>query len=164
MDSTNNELDLLTAKEVADTLKMNPQVVLRKLQAGEIPGYKIGKEWRINRSKLVDWLERHSNQRKHYPNRLADPFFNDDGTLKSIPAQRKKRIAVLEVLLANFEPNRVYPEKELNEIIRRFHSDFCTIRREFILEKMMVRNQGNYMANSSYVSKYYGRFKPTIGI
>jgi len=164
MEPESSQLDLLTAKEVAETLKMNPQVVLRKLQAGEIPGYKIGKEWRVNRVKLIDWLERHSNQRKLYRNRLADPFFRDDGTLKSIPAQRKKRVAVLEVLLANFEPNRVYPEKELNEIIRRFHSDFCTIRREFIMEKMMVRKEGNYMVNSSYINKNYGKPGSTPGI
>lgn len=148
------ELELLTAKEVADTLKMNPQVVLRKLHSGEIPGYKIGKEWRVSRAKLVGWLERHSNQRKQYPNRLADPFFNPDGTLKAIPAQRKKRVAVLELLLANFNQNKVYPEQEVNDILRRFHSDVCTIRREFIMEKMMVRMGGKYKVNSSYVSRY----------
>lgn len=149
-----DELELLTAKEVADVLKMNPQVVLRKLLAGEIPGYKIGKEWRVSRAKLVEWLKRHSNQRRRYPDRLADPFFNVDGTLRAIPAQRKKRVAVLELLLANFQHNRVYPEKELNEILRRFHSDVCTIRREFIMEKMMVRSDNKYKVNGSYVSRF----------
>jgi len=152
--SDDTDLDLLTAKELADTLKMNPQVVLRKLQAGEIPGYKIGKEWRISRTKLIEWLERHSNQRKRYPNRLAEPFFRPDGSLKSIPAQRKKRVAVLEILLASFEQNRVYAEKEVNEVIRRFHTDVCTIRREFIMEKMMARSGGKYKVNGSYVSPF----------
>lgn len=154
MKSNDTALDLLTAKEVAEVLKMNPQVVLRKLQAGEIPGYKIGKEWRVSRTKLIDWLERHSNQRKSYPNRLAEPFFDTDGSLKGIPAQRKKRVAVLQILLANFEHNRVYAENEVNEIIRRFHNDVCTIRREFIMEKMMVRSGGKYKVNGSYISPF----------
>ncbi len=154
MPDRNPELDLLTAKEVADVLKMNPQVVLRKLLAGEIPGYKIGKEWRVSRAKLLGWLERHSNQRRRYPDRLAEPFFNSDGTLKSIPAQRKKRVAVLQLLLLHFEPNRVYAESEVNEIIRRFHTDVCTIRREFIMEKMMVRAGGKYKVNGSYVTPF----------
>jgi excisionase family DNA binding protein len=154
MSDNNPDLDLLTAREVADALKMNPQVVLRKLQAGEIPGYKIGKEWRISRAKLLGWLEKHSNQRKRYPNRLAAPFFNTDGSLKSIPAHRKKRVAVLELLLREFEHNRVYAESEVNEIVRRFHTDVCTIRREFILEKMMVRNGGKYKVNGSFVSPF----------
>jgi excisionase family DNA binding protein len=154
MESETPELDLLTAKEVADILKMNPQVVLRKLQAGSIPGYKLGKDWRVSRKQLLEWLERHSNQGKKYPDKLVGQFFDNDGTLKSIPAQRKKRVAVLEVLLKNFELNRIYTEKEINEIIMRFHSDFCTIRREFIMEKMMSRSDGKYRVNGSYFSRF----------
>lgn len=152
MDAEMTDFDLLTAKEVADILKMNPQVILRKLQAGTIPGYKLGKDWRVSRTQLLDWLEKHSNQRKRYPDMFVGQFFDSDGTLKSIPAQRKKRVAVLEVLLKNFELNRVYDEKEVNEIILRFHSDFCTIRREFIMEKMMSRSEGKYRVNGSYIS------------
>jgi excisionase family DNA binding protein len=154
MESETPELDLLTAKEVADLLKMNPQVVLRKLQAGTIPGYKLGKDWRISRRQLLEWLEKHSNQGKRYPDRMVGQFFDTDGTLKSIPAQRKKRVMVLEVLLKNFELNHIYSEKEVNEIIMRFHSDFCTIRREFIMEKMMSRSEGKYRVNGSYISRY----------
>ena len=38
------ELQLFTSAEVAQILKMNGQVVTRKLQAGEIEGYKLGKD------------------------------------------------------------------------------------------------------------------------
>ncbi len=148
-------LDLLTAAETAEILRLNPQVLLRKLQSGEIPAYKIGKDWRISRVRLLEWLERHSNQNAGSPNRLASTFFDPiSGKLKSIPAQRKKRAAVLEVILTEFEPNRVYDEKEVNEIIRRFHSDVCTIRREFVMEKMMTRKEGKYMRNGSYPFRF----------
>jgi excisionase family DNA binding protein len=146
-------LELLTAKEVADILRLNPQVVLRKLQAGDIPGFKLGKDWRISRKQLLGWLELQSNQRRRPGGKLAAPFFTVDGRLKSIPAQRKKRVAVLEVILQEFKQNRVYAESDVNEIIQRFHSDFCTIRREFIMEQMMVRKDGKYKLNSSYLPR-----------
>ena len=155
MVDTHKILDLITAKEVAQILKLNPQVVLRKLLAGEIPGYKLGKEWRVSRRQLVDWLEQHSNQKGRSISKIAGAFFASDGKLKSIPAQRKKRIAVLEHLLKEFEPNRVYPESEINEIIRRFHPDVCTLRREFIDEKMMFRKDSNYRVNGSYIPRDY---------
>ena len=37
------ELKFYTSAEVADILKMNPQVIARKLQGGEMEGYKIGR-------------------------------------------------------------------------------------------------------------------------
>ena len=51
-----SDLTFYTAAEVAEMLRLNHQVVLRKLQAGEIPGYKIGKEWRIEKGRLLGWL------------------------------------------------------------------------------------------------------------
>ena len=155
MAEKSEELKLLTAAETAEILRLNPQVLLRKLQSGEIPAYKIGKDWRISKAQLLEWLERHSNLHSSSPNRLAGPFFSPrTGKLKAIPAQRKKRTAVLEVILNEFEPNRVYAEKEINETIRRFHSDVCTIRREFIMEKMMSRKDGKYIRNGSYIFKF----------
>jgi excisionase family DNA binding protein len=53
-----------TSAEVADLLRMNHQVVQRKLQAGEIPAYRIGREWRVERAQLMEWLESHSNRRR----------------------------------------------------------------------------------------------------
>src|SRR4051812_36576012 len=57
-----SDLVLYTANEVADLLRLHHQVVQRKLQAGEIPGYRIGREWRVERTQLLAWLEQHSNQ------------------------------------------------------------------------------------------------------
>ena len=58
-----SQIVLYTAGEVAELLRLNHQVVQRKLQAGDIPGYRIGREWRVEQSQLMDWLEKHSNQR-----------------------------------------------------------------------------------------------------
>lgn len=139
------KLNLLTAAEVAETLKMNPQVVVRKLNAGEIEGYKLGKEWRVSEEQLLAYLERHSNthRRSAEPRKIIDRFI-ENGRLKEIPASRSKRLIILKHLADMLDAQRVYSEKEINEFLRAFHSDVCTLRREMIGSKLMVRSDGRY--------------------
>jgi len=66
----------------------------------------------------------------------------EDGRLKRIPAQHKKRVVILRYILQEFEPGRRYAESEVNEIIGSFHEDYATIRREFIERRMMDREGG----------------------
>jgi len=148
------DMTFLTSAEVAEKLQLNQQVVVRKLQTGEIPGYKIGKDWRVASHQLLAWLETRSNQNRPSPRTKTERAFFKDGRLIDIPAQRKKRTFVLERLLEEFEPGRVYSESEVNTILRRFHSDVCTLRREFIMEKMMVRSRGKYTRTTSYRSPH----------
>ncbi len=145
------ELKFYTTTEVAELLKMNVQVISRKLKYGEIPGYKIGKDWRIKESDLIQWLEKHSNKSQADPGKKVVNNFMVDGYFQTLPAQRKKRKYILEFILKDFEFNRVYPEKEVNEIILKYHEDFCFVRREFIMEKMMTRKDGKYRRNAGYI-------------
>jgi excisionase family DNA binding protein len=96
-------LVLYTAAEVAEVLRLNPQVVQRKLQAGEIPGYRLGREWRVEEGQLREWLEQHSNQRPENVDGTAH-WFTTDGRLKAIPTQKRKRDAILVRLAQHFEP------------------------------------------------------------
>ncbi len=48
---------------------------------------------------------------------------------------------MLERLAAEFEPARTYSEREVNAILRRFHDDVATIRRELIATKKLVRTK-----------------------
>ena len=48
-------------------------------------------------------------------------FLTPEGALREIPAQEKKLLAVLRYLRDQFESGRTYPEKQVNEIIKRFH-------------------------------------------
>ena len=143
-------LNFLTASEIAQKLKMNHQVVLRKLQKGEIEGYKLGKDWRVEEEKIFEWLEKSKNRaRKDFKTKTISAFF-EAGKLKHLPSSRKKRQYVLEEILKNFEKDRVYTEKEVNHVISKFHEDFCTIRREFIMFKMMQRKNNKYKVSTSY--------------
>ncbi|MBS1962415.1 MAG: DUF2087 domain-containing protein [Bdellovibrionales bacterium] len=147
-------LRLFTSAEVAEVLRLHPQVVARKLQAGEIPGYKLGKDWRVSETQLAQYLERHANQKESGPRNLLPTeakkdakvvrTFIVDGKLRSIPTARGKRLAVLKYLVSKLEPRRIYPEEELNRFLETFHSDVCTLRREFIMNGLMVRKDGKY--------------------
>ncbi len=144
-------LKFFTTAEIAEILKMNPQVIARKLQKGEIVAYKIGKDWRVSERELLAWLELHSNQIQKDPGSAVVRHFVRQGRLTALPAQRKKRRYLLEHILQKFELNRVYTEKEVNGIIGELYEDFCTVRREFIMFKMMTRSSGKYIRNSSYM-------------
>ena len=76
-----------------------------------------------------------------YDRKVLRDYF-EDGRLKTIPAQRKKRDVILRHILQEFEPGRRYAESEVNEVISRFHEDYATIRREFIMRRMMDREGG----------------------
>ncbi len=143
--------EFFTTSELADKLKMNVQVITRKVQSGEIMAYKVGKDWRIPEHSVYTWLEQHSNNRAKATTKekVVSHFLKDD-RIDKLPAQRSKRKYLLEYILAQFEPNRTYSEDEVNKIIARYHDDFCTVRREFIMEKMMDRVNGKYRRRTGY--------------
>lgn len=70
--------------------------------------------------------------------------FLKDGRLVSIPAQYKKRRYVMEELARSFEWGRLYDEKEVNAILKTFHDDVASLRREFIDQRIMMREGGRY--------------------
>ncbi|KLU64381.1 hypothetical protein DEAC_c35830 [Desulfosporosinus acididurans] len=74
-------------------------------------------------------------------------FFTADGKLKQIPVQRKKKLIVLERILEGFIVGQRYLEKEINEHIKKYHPDYATIRREFIINNYMYRENGIYEMN-----------------
>jgi len=74
-------------------------------------------------------------------------FFTADGKLKQIPAQRKKKLIVFEHLVEGLQPGRKYTEQEINAYIKQFHEDCATIRREFIMNHFMYRENGIYERN-----------------
>ncbi|HVE74869.1 MAG TPA: DUF2087 domain-containing protein [Mycobacteriales bacterium] len=139
--SSDGELVFFTAAEVAAMLRLHLQVVQRKLQAGEIPGYRIGREWRVERAQLLEWLERYSNQRERS---LTDRWFDKAGRLKAVPAQRAKRRAVLERIVERFEAGRTYTESEVNALLRELHDDVAYLRRELVAEQLLSRTRGIY--------------------
>ena len=135
-----SQIVLYTSAEVAELLRLNHQVVQRKLQAGDIPGYRIGRDWRVEHSQLMGWLEKHSNRRTSSDSaKVLRAFLDEEGRLRSIPVSRAKRAVVLEYLAEHLEAGRTYRERELSDVLRRFHDDVATLRRELVGAKLVVR-------------------------
>lgn len=52
---------MYTVYEVAETLKLDAETIRRYINREKIRAYKIGKEWRIKESDLLEFIERQSN-------------------------------------------------------------------------------------------------------
>lgn len=70
--------------------------------------------------------------------------FVRDGRLTSIPAQRSKRLVVLDLLAQNFEPGHRYPERKVNAMLRKWHDDTAALRRYLVDEGLLDREAGEY--------------------
>jgi DNA-binding HxlR family transcriptional regulator len=77
-----------------------------------------------------------------YDNKVIRDYVRKDGSLKTIPAQRKKLEAVLRYVVKAFEVDKRYSEKKVNEILSRYHEDTASLRRELVGTKLMKREGG----------------------
>jgi hypothetical protein len=68
-------------------------------------------------------------------------FFRPDGTLISIPVKLPKKLAVLRHIASELSPDTKYPEKQLNEIIAKYHPDTAALRRHMIEYGILERDE-----------------------
>jgi len=47
--------DILTAQDVAKLLQMHIMTVYKLAESGELPGFKVGRQWRFRRDALDEW-------------------------------------------------------------------------------------------------------------
>ena len=124
-------------ERLAQRLELTPATVsfhLKKLMdAGAVSSrreqyytmYSINKE--VFQCRILDILgekssdaQRQQEREARYRQRVLDSFF-EYGRLKAIPAQRKKERICLEEIAKELELGRPYPERELNQVLLRFH-------------------------------------------
>lgn len=69
-------------------------------------------------------------------------FLDGDKRLISFPAKRKMRMWALVYLAGKLEPEKVYTEKELGELLNRWHTfgDPATLRRELFDSRFLGRD------------------------
>jgi len=48
----------LTPEQVAERLQLSIITVKRWLTAGKLPGYKVGRQWRISEQELEEWIKK----------------------------------------------------------------------------------------------------------
>ncbi len=79
--------------------------------------------------------------------KVMNNFFTPDNRLKIIPAQRKKKLIILQYLAEGLEMGRKYKESEINEYLLGFYEDFATLRREWIINQFFYRENNIYEMN-----------------
>lgn len=68
-------------------------------------------------------------------------FLDAEGKLKSYPSKKKPKILSLYYLASKFELDKIYAEKDVNQILKSWHtfSDPATLRRELIENHFLGR-------------------------
>lgn len=55
------EDEIMTVSEVANYLKISEVTTYKFVQEGKIPGFKVGRHWRVKRSDLNEFIEKQKN-------------------------------------------------------------------------------------------------------
>jgi len=71
--------------------------------------------------------------------KILKSYLSADGSIKHIPSQPAKLQVILNYLVQAFAPDTNYTEKEVNQILRRFHEDTATLRRYLVDSKLLDR-------------------------
>ncbi|WP_226578020.1 metalloregulator ArsR/SmtB family transcription factor [Halobacillus litoralis] len=79
--------------------------------------------------------------------KIIQSFVTVEGKLKQIPRQLKKKNVILSYFVQWFEHGKTYEEKDVNAYIQTFFDDFATIRREWIMQQFMYRENNTYELN-----------------
>ena len=77
-----------------------------------------------------------------YDRKVVGDYTRPDGSLKTIPAQRKKLDAVLRYLVKAFKVGKRYSEKQVNEILSKYHDGTASLRGELVGAKLMQSEGG----------------------
>lgn len=139
-----------TRKEVAEHLKLSPKDSLTHLGRLEYIGVVRRQEgvFSLNEDRLAVLAKENLPEAKqvYVPHEALDEkskkalkaHLNADGSIRQIPAPPKLQI-ILNYLINFFEFDKDYSEKEVNQIIKRFHEDTAGLRRDLIDANMLAR-------------------------
>ena len=79
-------------------------------------------------------------------NEILKRYFGADNQLliKSFPAKEKNKLIILQKIIQDFEVNKQFSEKEVNDMLKRYYSDFVSIRR-YLVEYGFLDRSSNGM-------------------
>ena len=78
-----------------------------------------------------------------FEKKVMSAFVRPDGSLRrDFPAQEKKYLILLRYVIKAFEPDVKYTEKQVNEILLKFHEDTAMLRRSLVEYHFMAREGG----------------------
>lgn len=53
----------LTLEQIAEYLQMSSSSIYKMAQAGRIPAYKVGRQWRFKKEEIDSWVEKQKPKR-----------------------------------------------------------------------------------------------------
>jgi biotin operon repressor len=144
-------------QEIAERLEVTPQTISHHMQilknGGLVREERRGNAYRyytidtarIDELRATYFSDDHLGllSKDEARQQVLEVFFQD-GRLTSIPAQRSKRLIILEELAQRFTWGHIYSELEINAILKPIFDDTASLRRYLIDEGIMSREQGRY--------------------
>lgn len=84
--------------------------------------------------KTATMVDERYNITKEEQEEIEKKFFSKgiDGPLIKFPKKEKQKLATLRVIIQRFDLERVYKEKEINEVLKNVYADYVTLRRYLI--------------------------------
>ena len=148
-------VETLSVTDLSEQLGMEPHDVQRHLDQLAANGliHEEGSLYRLD-AKKVEKLTRQVLAQSHPPAlefegdefevKTLRSYFSRDGSLKSIPTQQKKLMVILNYLARDFQPGVRYPESQVNQMLRKYHDDTATLRRNMVDNGILSREKGIY--------------------
>ncbi len=57
----------MNAEQAGQLLQLDEKIVLELAESGQLPGRKLGNQWRFSRAAVIAWLSGESSKEPHYP-------------------------------------------------------------------------------------------------
>jgi excisionase family DNA binding protein len=54
--------EIFTIKELSEHLRVHPTTIYRLLRQGRLPGFRVGSNWRFNRTAIEQWEKLQASQ------------------------------------------------------------------------------------------------------
>ncbi len=150
-------IESLTADQLAERLQMSLEAVQQHLEQLVTAGLvRVQEQQYALESRTLEYLSRQVLAQSHpvksteefegdeYERKVLKSYFNRDGSLMAIPNQQKKLLVILCQLAKDFEPGKRYPERQVNEMLSRYHEDFAALRRYMVDNRLLARDKGVY--------------------
>ncbi|KXK16823.1 MAG: ArsR family transcriptional regulator [Chloroflexi bacterium OLB15] len=129
---------LAMMKEI-DLVRVRPEGTRRVYSFNAKSLYAMNKDL-LSRDKLAALVRSKPEDEEQ---RILQTYIRE-GRLTQIPVGRKKLLTILKFLSEQFEFDVRYPEKRVNEMLKQFHEDYATLRRELVDFHYLEREKGIY--------------------
>lgn len=129
---------VLTAQEAAELLGAHVETIRRLARKGEVPAYKIGKDWRFRTDALLRWVETHHLRRREPYVLVVDDEKNTLDLVRRFLEREGYRVAAASEgeeglgYVANDAPDLVLLDLKMPgmngvEFLRRFRQEHADI-------------------------------------